>query len=270
MTTATIDTDLVGRGARDGGRLFRQWFDRLTSVAERGDRAAYVFATDLARGARVLDLGCGSGYGAAQLSEHAGFLLGVDRVRPDVASRRSSAHFLRADIAGLPIAPACFDLVVSFQVVEHLENPAPYVDAMAQLVRPEGAVLVTTPNILTSDRVNPFHVHEYEAEELSECLRLHFAEVEMRGVGMSPAVAAWMEARLARIRGIMRWDVLNLRERLPRPLIEWAFGTLAKVVRRGIQTEDSTADVSWCDFPIGSADPGCIDLLAICRRPRAR
>ncbi len=43
MTTTTIDTDLVGRGARDGGRLFREWFEDLTGVAERGDRAAYVF-----------------------------------------------------------------------------------------------------------------------------------------------------------------------------------------------------------------------------------
>ncbi len=43
MTTATIDTDLVGRGARDGGRLFREWFEDLTNVAEQEKGAAYVF-----------------------------------------------------------------------------------------------------------------------------------------------------------------------------------------------------------------------------------
>jgi len=161
---------------------------------------------------------------------------------------------------------------VSFQVIEHLEDPAPYLRAMSELVRPDGCVLITTPNILTSDRVNPFHVHEYEAQELAACLAPHFAQVEMRGVGMSPAVRAWMDARLARIRSILRLDVLNLRERLPRPVVERAFGALARVVRRSIQrgaAADEGPGVGVEDFPIGEAEPGCIDLLAECRRPRA-
>ncbi|MFV2006918.1 MAG: 2-hydroxyacyl-CoA dehydratase subunit D [Longimicrobiales bacterium] len=43
MTTTTMDEGLVGRGARDGGRLFREWFQTLTEAAESGERAAYVF-----------------------------------------------------------------------------------------------------------------------------------------------------------------------------------------------------------------------------------
>ena len=234
-------------------------------------RAAYAFAATLARGGDVLDLGCGSGYGAADLAEHSGLLVGVDRVRPDPASRRGGARFLRADIAGLPLAPASFDLVVSFQVIEHLDEPAPYLDAMARLVRPHGTVLITTPNVLTSDRVNPFHVHEYESRELWGVLEPHFEAVEMRGIGMTPPVRAYNEARLARIRSIMRLDVLKLHQRLPRSVVDWAFGTLAKVVRRGIQRDDGLPDVSERDFPIGAPADDDIDLLAICRpgvRPR--
>jgi SAM-dependent methyltransferase len=89
-------------------------------------RAAYAYAATLASDRRVLDLGCGSGYGAAELAEPARSLVGIDRVRPDAASRNSRVQFLRADIAGLPLRPASFDLVVSFQVIEHLEDPAPY------------------------------------------------------------------------------------------------------------------------------------------------
>ena len=231
-------------------------------------RAAYAYAATRASGARVLDLGCGSGYGASSLAETADLLIGVDRVRPDQTSRRGRAHFLRADIAGLPFVPASFDLVVSFQVMEHLEDPAPYVDAMARLVRPGGVVLITTPNILESDGVNPFHVHEYESRELAEALERHFGDVEMLGIGMTPPVRAYNEARLARIRSIMRLDVLKLHQRLPRPVIDWAFGTLAKVVRRGIQHDDGLPDVSERDFPIGPPAGEDIDLLAVCRTPR--
>jgi len=228
-------------------------------------RAAYGFAATFAADGRVLDLGCGSGYGAAELAEHSKWLIGVDRVRPDRDSLRSRAQFVRADIAGLPLAPAAFDLVVSFQVIEHLEDPSPYLAAMAQLVRSGGTVLLTTPNLLTSDRVNPFHVHEYQSDELAAALEPHFHSVEMRGIGMKPAVRAYNDARLARIHSIMRLDFLKLHRRLPRPIIEWAFGMLAKRVRRGIQSGEGLPDVTERDFPIGSPADDDIDLLAICR-----
>jgi len=231
-------------------------------------RAAYDFAATLAGDRSVLDLGCGSGYGAHELAHTAAWLVAVDRVRPDPASRRGAACFLRADIDGLPLVPASFDLVVSFQVIEHLEDPSPYLAAMARLVRPNGTVLITTPNLLTSDQVNPFHVREYESEELKQVIGLHFDDVEMRGVGMTAPVRAYHDARLARIHSIMRLDVLNLHQRLPRSWIEWAFGTLAKVVRRGIQRGEGLPEVSPADFPVGPPSREDIDLLAICRAPR--
>jgi hypothetical protein len=129
-------------------------------------------------------------------------------------------------------------------------------------------VLITTPNTLTSDRVNPFHVHEYASAELRGALEPHFAHVEMLGIGMTPAVRAYNDARLQRIHSIMRFDVLRLRERLPRPIIEWAFGTLAKRVRRGIQRGAGLPEVSEADFPIGPPAQDDIDLLAVCGHPR--
>ena len=132
-------------------------------------------------------------------------------------------------------------------------------------------MLVTTPNLLTSDRVNPFHVHEYESEELRSLLARHFGDVVMRGIGMTPRVRAYNDARLARIAKIMRLDVLGLHRRLPRPVIEFAFGQLAKVVRRGIQKQGQgpgpIPDVSERDFPVGEPADDDIDLLAVCRVP---
>jgi SAM-dependent methyltransferase len=231
-------------------------------------RAAYRYAEGFARGARVVDLGCGSGDGAARLAEAAALTVGVDRVPPDPAARRSRVEFLRADFRGLPFAPRVFDLAVSFQVIEHLADPGPYLEALAGLLRPGGVLLLTTPNRLTSDGVNPYHVHEYTAGELETRLRRHFAAVECLGVGMSPAVARWHAARLRAVRRILRLDPLRLRERLPRRLVLLAFARLAVRVRRRIERGGSLPEVSSRDFPIGAADPGCLDLLAVCREPR--
>ncbi len=43
MTINTPPDELIGRGARDGGLLFRNWFDSLTRAAQNDEQAAYVF-----------------------------------------------------------------------------------------------------------------------------------------------------------------------------------------------------------------------------------
>jgi len=256
----------VGETAFTGERLHEG--DELFQVDLARHRAAYEFARPWAANATLLDLGCGSGYGSASLAADASRLVGVDRVRPDAVFRHGRAAFVRADLCQVPLAPESFDLVLSFQVIEHLRDPAPYLDEMARVVRRDGTVLVTTPNRLTSDGMNPFHVHEYEADELTDRLRAHFDEVEMHGVGASPEAARYLEARLRRLRLVARLDPLRVRDRLPRGLVEWLFGRLAPVVRRSMQRSGELPRVTVDDFPVGPAAPDCVDLLAICRGPR--
>ena len=242
--------------------------DNLFQVDLARHRAAYRFALERAADAHVLDMGCGSGYGAVELAKMAPSVVGLDRVSPDSSARKGGVRYVRGDLNGVPLADASFDLVVSFQVIEHLEDPNRYLTAIARVMRPNGTALITTPNLLTSDRENPYHVHEYEPEELGECLRGHFEEVELLGVSASPKVSPYFEARLRRIRRITRLDPLGLRRRLPAWLVERLFAAFALLVRRGIRQSDAMPEASWKDFPIGPADAACIDLLAVCRRPR--
>jgi SAM-dependent methyltransferase len=254
---------LTGERLQPGSQLF--------GVDLARHRAAYVYANLNARGDRLLDLGCGTGYGTAELADSVTTkiaIFGLDRVHPASSSRRKNANFLRADLGGIPLADASFSTIVSFQVIEHLEAPGPYLAAIARLLEPDGTAYFTTPNALTSDGVNPWHVHEYEAEELGRALEEHFDDVEMLGVGVGLAVSDYFGARLRRIRRIMRIDPLGLRRLLPQSALDWLFARFARVVRRGIQENDGIPDATVDDFPIGPADPGDIDLLAVCRRPR--
>ncbi len=230
-------------------------------------RAAYEFARGRARGARVLDLGCGGGAGAAALATDAARVVAVDRIAPDAPSRAAGARFVRGEIGALPLRAGRFDLVTSFQVIEHLSDPGPYLDAIGALLAPGGCALLSTPNRARSDGVNPFHVREYLGGELRALLGRHFGDVELLGVGTSPAVTACLDARSRRIRRVRRLDPLRLHARLPQPIVERAFALGARLVRR--RGAGETPDATWRDFPIGPADDATsLDWLALCRAPR--
>lgn len=243
--------------------------DALFGVDLARHRAAYEFARPRLRDLRVVELGCGSGYGTASLAGAAQLLVGVDRVAPDSASRVEGARFLRADLRHLSLRERSFDVALSFQVLEHLDDPALLVRPLARCLRPDGFALLSTPNVAMSDGVNPYHVHEYRADELAECLRQGFEQVELFGVGMSDAVRSYMAARSARIQRILRLDPLRLRERLPRTWIEALFAACAVLVRRRTAQDEGAPDASVLDFPIGPAREDAIDWLALCQRPRA-
>ena len=254
-----------------GERLHEE--DALFGVDLVRHQVAYQHAIRIARerGARkVLELGSGTGYGTAELASALPEVIAIDRIAPLATGRTSSAHFVRADLAALPLASARFDLTVSFQVIEHLPDPTGYLDAIARHLDPAGVALITTPNRLQSDGENPFHVHEYVSEELAARLAHHFAEVEMLAISLRGEAARYQQERLRRIRRIVRLDPLGLRKMLPSPLAEWLFARAARLVRRGIAAGEGIPEVGYDDFPIGPADPGALDLMAVCSKPIAR
>jgi SAM-dependent methyltransferase len=232
-------------------------------------RAAYRYAEPFTRAGLVLDLGCGTGYGTAELAAGGARVIGVDRVAPAPRARGARARFVRADLAGLPFAARRFDAVTSFQVIEHLADPHAYLAQIARVLAPGGVLLLSTPNLRQSDGENPYHLHEYEAAELEAALAAHFTSVEMLGVHAVGVAARYHADRLRRIRLITRLDPLRLRRRLPRSLVDWLFARLSLVVRLAARRSGTTPEVRDEHYPVGAADDDCIDLLAVCRGPRS-
>jgi len=250
------------------GERLHEGDDRFTLDLAR-HRAAYEIARQHAGARRVIDVGCGSGYGTASLADVAALAVGIDRVLPDRRFRGDGGAFLVGDLRALPLSPQRFDLVLSFQVIEHLDDPGFYVDALADLLAPEGVAIVTTPNVETSDGVNPYHVHEYTGDELRRCLARRFESVDVQGITPSEPARRILEERSRRIRRIMRLDPIRLHQRLPRGLIEWGFAKAALLVRGSNDGPDADESaITWRDFPVAPATADCLDLLAFCRRPR--
>jgi len=152
--------------------------------------ARYTFAARLARGKRVLDAGCGAGYGSAELAQAADSVVGVDRAAEAIDLARASytlpnLRFEQASCEALPHPDGSFDLVVAFEVIEHLVNWREFLLEVRRVLAPAGQLVVSTPNKLyyTESRgpsgANPFHVHEFDFEEFQSELKAVFPYVSM-------------------------------------------------------------------------------------------
>jgi SAM-dependent methyltransferase len=152
--------------------------------------ARYTFASRLARGKRVLDAGCGAGYGSAELARTAERVTGVDVAAEAVEYARrnyeaANLSFEQASCTALPFADGSFDLVVGFEVIEHLEDWQTFLKEVLRVLTPTGQFIVSTPNKLyyTESRgdqgANPFHVHEFEFEEFRSELQAVFPNVSL-------------------------------------------------------------------------------------------
>ena len=152
---------------------------RLIDAEHRG---RYWWAAQIAAGKDVLDVACGTGYGSEILSEAgAASVTGVDVSKDAVAaaSRRlgERATVRSGDIRELPLDDDSFDLIVCWETIEHIEDGQRAIAELRRVLRPEGTLLVSSPNPRVYPPGNEFHVHEYTPKELATLVSEHFSTV---------------------------------------------------------------------------------------------
>lgn len=170
-----LDTDqqlaLTGERTVPGIPAENYWFRR--------HEIAYRHIADRCAGHDVLEAGSGEGYGAAMIADAgASSVVCVDYDAAAVEHTRRRYPQLvvhQGNLVDLPLASASVDIVVNFQVIEHLWDQPRFVAECHRVLRPGGVLLMSTPNRITfspgrDTPLNPFHTRELDAAELTELL----------------------------------------------------------------------------------------------------
>ena len=234
----------------------------------RRHQAVYAWIAARVAGERVIDMACGEGYGSNVLAASAASVVGVD-ANPEAHEharlryRRPNLRFER-DLVESFAEPA--DAVVFLQTIEHLQDPDAVLEHYRSLVAGtgersggsgsdgpgRGTVYLSTPNVRTlapkgatrSD--NPWHVHEYRAEEFERLCRRHFGAVALFGLFHTRKLHVHELALRA------GWDGVHARLGVTKRFYDWF-----------------TPAIAASDFalrPRGQADlERALDFIAVCR-----
>jgi SAM-dependent methyltransferase len=180
--------------------------------------ARYAFAARLARRKRILDVGCGLGYGSQELARAASRVVAID-LAPEAVRAAAfgysapNLHYAAASATALPFSDAAFDLITAFEVIEHLRDWPALLGEARRLLAPGGQFIVSTPNrdyyaeARGESGPNPFHVHEFDYAEFQDALSAVFPSVTLflqnhaAAIAFQPAVppaASAAETLLAR------------------------------------------------------------------------
>ena len=243
-------TSLPLTGERTGPGVWHEnyWFRR--------HEAAYEHLLTYASVRRLLEVGCGEGYGTARFAAAAGRVIGLDYDAATVrhaASRYRGPAFLRANLAALPVRDEAIDVVASLQVIEHVWDHPQFVYECRRVLRPGGVLLLSTPNRLTfspgrGTPANPFHTHEFTAAELRALLAAErFRAVEVWGLHAG-----------RRLRELdAKYGGSFTGAQLADPPDRWSTELAQDVV-----------GVAGADFVVTAEEPdAALDLLVVARRP---
>ncbi|KKR71428.1 MAG: Glycosyltransferase [Candidatus Woesebacteria bacterium GW2011_GWA2_40_7b] len=147
----------------------------------------YQFAGGFVKKKKVLDLACGSGYGSKMLSSAgANNVVGLDISRTAIEYAESkyghdNINFCVGDALKTDLVSGSFDVVVSFEFIEHIIKQNDFIIEIKRLLKSEGILIISTPNKTTYSDKNKFHKKELNAKEFKEILMAHFKYVEMLG-----------------------------------------------------------------------------------------
>lgn len=195
-----LTPDVLSASIRDQLRFVRERglttpFGLLYGKEDHLARYKFVVKENIVEGKRILDIGCGIGYGVGILKDgQTELAVGIDKDYPSTRYGQETygfegLGFAQAYAEHLPFAPDSFDVVVSLEAIEHLENPKAFLNEAHRVLTEDGVFIISTPNreitnpgtSLEDKPKNKFHLREYSKEEFKELLEKYFGTVELFG-----------------------------------------------------------------------------------------
>lgn len=228
----------------------------------------YMYVKDKV-GGTVVEIGCGDGRGIELLAPECDSYIALDKNTAEIKKRAAAHPKLEIVEASIPpisqIADNTADVLVSFQVIEHILDDTLFLEEIYRILKPGGKAYLTTPNSRLSLSRNPWHIREYTAEELGLLSGAIFDEVEMLGIAGNEKVMEYYAENKRSVEKITRFDILNLQQRLPSSLLKIPYELLNRLNRNSLQSQHNQLvhGLTHEDYLISNQPDSSLDLFLV-------
>lgn len=221
---------------------------------------------------KLLEVGCGEGRGIELLSPLSDSYLALDKIT-DVIEKLAKTHpnvtFKQAVVPPFEgIESNQFDVVVSFQVIEHIQNDLYFLQEIFRVLKPGGKLFLTTPNIKKTLTRNPWHIREYTAADLKALVAKVFPKVELKGITGNEKVMNYYYENKRSVEKITRFDIFNLQYKLPASILRIPYDILNRINRNFLQNKNQNLvnDISYQDYLLSEDASDSLDLFVIAEK----
>jgi SAM-dependent methyltransferase len=249
----------------------------ITSETEASDNPihhrllkAYVLAQEFITG-DVLEVGCGEGRGIRWLIDKAKSFTALDKIDEALQKLRvqyPSAKFISGNFPPFAVPADAFDVVISFQVIEHIRDDDFFLKEIHRVLKPGGLALITTPNRPLSLTRNPWHEREYTGAELLDLSKKIFSYAHMKGITGNDKVMTYHEQNRKSVQRFTRWDILDLQHRLPASWLRMPYEVLNRMNRKTLKAgnNDLVMGITHADYVLTEDHMNCLDLFLEVRK----
>ncbi|MCW3998480.1 MAG: class I SAM-dependent methyltransferase [Candidatus Bathyarchaeota archaeon] len=245
---------------------------------------AYRYAKIHSQKKVVLDVGCGTGYGINHISNYANMATGMDIWKRGIHYCQSKYgdknFFFIGSASSLPIKDSSIDLVVSFQVIEHIQPKRvdKYLKDIKRMLTKDGLLILTTPNkklrILPLKKPwNTEHKKEYTTNELKKLLEKVFVDLKILGLFATkkPYMIEYNRIKQNPVSIYIKTPLLLLAKKYFSSSILKSLKTIFPKKNNKYQKQNKQnslmSDITIDDFQVLEKNiDSCLDIYAICKK----
>ena len=229
---------------------------------------AYKGAAKLIEGT-VLELGSGEGYGIKELAPYAEKYIAVDKYVTKISDEiqdKDKVQFVQLEFPPLhQIDDQSVDCVVTFQVIEHIYEDEKFLEEIFRVLKKGGKLILTTPNKLMSLTRNPWHIREYDPQEMKSLIEKYFQNYKVKGVFGNDKVMSYYNKNKQSIKRFTKFDILNMQYWLPRWILQIPYDIVNRINRQYLQDENSkiVSEITYKDYLILETNENSLDHFCI-------
>lgn len=215
----------------------------------------------------VLEIGCGEGYGVELLYKNAAKLTLIDKspyTADFINNKYPNTTIIQEKIPPLTqLESNSFDVIVSFQVIEHIKEAELYLAEIHRVLKPNGKAYISTPNAIKTIVRNPWHYKEYTFEDLSHLIKKSFTKYSIQAIQGNTKTDAYYEKNKKSVARFLRYDIFKLEHKVPSWLLQIPYEIANRMNRKKLLNKNPNLvnSITLDDYSLAAHSEATLDFF---------